>query len=423
MSPHTVWPLTSSSLPPVSLPMQALLNTDVVKRGSSIDRVRHVMRLLFRLVDPTQAAAFLKNNLTRREMMKVQRHLGPAYRLLLGIPTGHYKLDLTISRDRDVAARLANTSADEREAAVGKYGAKFDTSQHQNTHNFRNETIDFVLQPLTPGFFSAMPKTGLLEFDYVSTARPSRRVSPMSPGELEHMILATRMEELLEQAAMETESMPEEVRWRAVEWSQQSREARGDTKKEDDKRGASDAKSADGDSDDEWDLNDMTTSTGDWTSAGERRRKAEAAAAAAAAAAEEEEVPADRRLVVQKWSLPRERPIYLSALSRVPNPNPQPPLSGKPLTSSSLTATKGQIGSDEYAAMIKARHPEVYKPQPLVKWAPLCEVQCEGCLSLGSALLVVGAADSLNVSTWMSSAHVGAGRQGDDQHGAVCCCW
>ena len=133
---------------------QALLSTDVVKRGSSIDRVRHVRRLLFRLVDPAMAAPFMKQNLTKRAMKRVQNQLGQAYRTLLGNPTGHYRLDLGVQQDRDLAQRLANLCADERDEALARYGKSFDTSQHQNGFSFRNELLDnepFVVTPLFIG--------------------------------------------------------------------------------------------------------------------------------------------------------------------------------------------------------------------------------------------------------------------------------
>jgi len=57
-------------------------------------------RLLFRLVDPATAAPFMKQNLTKREMAKVQKQLGQSYRVLLGNPTGHYTLDLGVQQDR-----------------------------------------------------------------------------------------------------------------------------------------------------------------------------------------------------------------------------------------------------------------------------------------------------------------------------------
>ena len=92
---------------------------------------------------------------------------------------------------------------------------------------------------------------------------------------------------------------------------------------------------------------------------------------------------------------PDERPIYLSALARTPNPNPLPPLSGKPVDESFLSLTKGKIGSDEcvqlsvgvamardtdfvlhrYDAKVKARHPEVFQKQPLKVHMTVCD-QC-----------------------------------------------
>lgn len=131
---------------------QQLLSTDVVKRGASVDRVRYVRKLLFRLVDASMAAPFMKQNLTKHEMRRVQGQLGQAYRVLLGNPTGHYRLDLGVQQDRDLAQRLANLCADERDECLARYGKGFDTSQHQNGFSFRNELLDNEPFVVTPTF-------------------------------------------------------------------------------------------------------------------------------------------------------------------------------------------------------------------------------------------------------------------------------
>ena len=98
----------------------------------------------------------MKSNLTKREMGRVRKQLGQAYRMLLANPTGHYYLDLAIQQDRDIAQRLANICGDERDDALEKYGKRFDTSQHQNGFNFRNELFNNEPFTITPGFIAAV---------------------------------------------------------------------------------------------------------------------------------------------------------------------------------------------------------------------------------------------------------------------------
>ena len=48
-----------------------------------------------------------------------------------------------------------------------------------------------------------LPRKGTLEFDYVSTARPSKRSLPLNDATFHHMVVSTRLEELLEMMSME----------------------------------------------------------------------------------------------------------------------------------------------------------------------------------------------------------------------------
>lgn len=349
---------------------QALLRTDVVKRGSSVDRVKHVKQLLFRLIDSTQAAGFMKSNLTKREMQRVRRQLGQAYRMLLANPTGHYHLDLSNFQDRNVAQRLANICGDERDEALQRYGKSFDTSQHQNGFSFRNELLNNEPFVITPSFVSEMPKQGTLEFDFASTTRPSKRAVAMDDSTFHHLVMSTRLEELIEMMQMEIDSMPPEKQWQAVEFP--------DIVGTQDTR-YSDGKGDDGEGSVDWDGESEDGGDGD----------------------EDEVKIVSRADVVDKWSkLPDERPIYLSALARTPNPNPAPPLSGKPLTADSIAATKGRIGSDEYDEMIKKHHPEIFQSQPLKVHTPLCEQSQELAKEVVTNILTFMAAGGMYIKSF-----------------------
>jgi len=60
----------------------------------------------------------------------------------------------------NLAQRLANLCADERDEALAKYGKAFDTSQHQNGFNFRNEKFDNEPFVVTPGFIGEVRGAG-----------------------------------------------------------------------------------------------------------------------------------------------------------------------------------------------------------------------------------------------------------------------
>lgn len=63
-----------------------------------------------------------------------------------------------------------------------------------------------------------MPRKGTLEFDYVSTTRPSKRSMPLNDATFHHMVVSSRLEELIEMMSMEIASVPPEVAWKAVPW-------------------------------------------------------------------------------------------------------------------------------------------------------------------------------------------------------------
>lgn len=82
----------------------SILRTNLLANAGSVERIKAVMRLLFRLMDPAAAPLLIERNLNRQERKVLQARLGQAYRLVLGNPTGHYKLDMSLPLDRFAAA-------------------------------------------------------------------------------------------------------------------------------------------------------------------------------------------------------------------------------------------------------------------------------------------------------------------------------
>ena len=112
------------------------------------------------------------------EKRRLQQLLGNAYYPIMGIPTAHYKLDLSSENDRMCLTKLAAINNSEthtrRSAKLG------DTSQKGNWMNFRNEVFRGAPFTVTSWWLDPVPQQGILEFDYVSTFRPIDSVKPLS---------------------------------------------------------------------------------------------------------------------------------------------------------------------------------------------------------------------------------------------------
>ena len=125
------------------------MRMDLVQEASSENRVRTMCQLLFRLIDPSEAVRLLDECLTTKEKREVQSVLGQAFRLLIGQATGHYRLNMLESMDRDVLVRLLAVNKEERSWLARRYPG-LDTSQHGNGHRFRNEKLDGSSIVITP---------------------------------------------------------------------------------------------------------------------------------------------------------------------------------------------------------------------------------------------------------------------------------
>jgi hypothetical protein len=131
------------------------MHMDLVQLASSQNRVRTMCRLLFRLIDPSEAVNLLDECLSTKEKREVQSVLGQAFRLLIGQATGHYRLNLAEDMDRDVFVRLMAVNKEERTWLACRYPG-LDTSQHGNGHRFRNERLDGSAIILTPKFMQSV---------------------------------------------------------------------------------------------------------------------------------------------------------------------------------------------------------------------------------------------------------------------------
>lgn len=142
------------------------------------DVTQAVMVLLPNMVDVKHAFALMDQNLDASQRLRVQHLMGSALQPILSLSTGHYRVDLSIDMDRLALKKLVENSS--RTAFIRKKDALKDTSQHQNYHGFRNESLNGKPLVLLPSFLDTMPKFGMLEFDYVQLGRGSATIHAIS---------------------------------------------------------------------------------------------------------------------------------------------------------------------------------------------------------------------------------------------------
>ncbi|KAF1317899.1 Leucine-rich repeat-containing protein, partial [Globisporangium splendens] len=86
--------------------------------------------LLPNMVDPKNAHALIDHNLDANQRVRLQHLLGQALQPMLGLSTGHYKLDLGNDLDRLTLKKIIENS--DRTAFLRKKAGLKDTSQHGN---------------------------------------------------------------------------------------------------------------------------------------------------------------------------------------------------------------------------------------------------------------------------------------------------
>jgi hypothetical protein len=102
-------------------------------------------------------------------------------------PTGHWRLDLNNRVQRSVMMQLIALNIVESKAS--RKAKRGDTSQKGNWCNFRNEKIDGTSCNIDMEFSKALPWSGVLEFDYVSTTRPSPDTQEISDDDFSDFII------------------------------------------------------------------------------------------------------------------------------------------------------------------------------------------------------------------------------------------
>ena len=133
------------------------------------DAVVAVARLVPWFVSVVHVHAFIYAMLPLSDNRKrLKTLLEFRYQIMIGMPTGHYAVNLSQENGRQTLLELSRWNAlNVRREALA------DTSQHGNRSGFRNETLNCKFIEVDTPFLSRLEATtGLLEFDFVDTSRP-----------------------------------------------------------------------------------------------------------------------------------------------------------------------------------------------------------------------------------------------------------
>ena len=113
----------------------------------------------------------------------------------MGNATGHYLLELNNAQHRLALQKLAEISNVERRQSRANPEWD-DTSQHGNWENFRNAKLNGKHFVLSSNWFVVIPKTGKIEFDYVSTKPAAYGARALSFKRFSTLIKKLGLEEL-----------------------------------------------------------------------------------------------------------------------------------------------------------------------------------------------------------------------------------
>jgi len=141
-----------------------------------------VLRMVLPQMEGHKDAQALVRALTngdRTALMKLKREIGNALRPILGAPNGFYIIDLADEMDRFCMNRLleiSKTQANRRQQdhAFFDHTQIGDLSQKRNWSCFRNEFLNAESVTVDEHFASPLPRKGMLEFDFICTARANR---------------------------------------------------------------------------------------------------------------------------------------------------------------------------------------------------------------------------------------------------------
>lgn len=155
-----------------------LTSKDAVGLGAEgFDPMDAVLHLWTRIIDHEAKFEFLHHNFDEEERKHIAHVLTTElFNFNFNNATWHWRLDLLNSAHRGVLDLI--TSLHASECAANEQSNRGDTSQHGNWCNFRNETLDGQEIVIDKEKLEELrrKRSGVLEFDYVSTTRPPKSI-------------------------------------------------------------------------------------------------------------------------------------------------------------------------------------------------------------------------------------------------------
>ncbi|CAM9152488.1 unnamed protein product, partial [Hapterophycus canaliculatus] len=164
----------------------------VLEAVSSIFTTLDAVAILMpQLASSQECIAFIDSNLDHEAKFKLRFRIGGAWGAMMGMPSGHFSLDMQNSKDRVTAEKMAAVANFERQ--FNKLNGHANTSQHGNWQNFRNAEYQDEPVILTSAWFINLPNSGILRFDYVSTSSPDHHLAPLAMHRFQRMLKRLRV--------------------------------------------------------------------------------------------------------------------------------------------------------------------------------------------------------------------------------------
>lgn len=162
------------------------------------NKVAVLATVLPQMASPGEARALVSKVLGTNllEISRLKREIGQFYRVIMGQPDGFYSLELNSEMDRMCINRLLEISMTTAHFRSTKrnylgYGRLGDTSQKGNYSCFRNEFFNHKPVTLTTEFASPLPKSGKVEFDFVSQKRFNKESFVLSDIRFTNLLIKT----------------------------------------------------------------------------------------------------------------------------------------------------------------------------------------------------------------------------------------
>lgn len=158
-----------------------------------ISKVDLFLSIWSNIIDTINLYDFMYDNLDPDERLHLQHSLTlEKFKFNWINPTGHWRFDLGNRIQRNVFMQIIAHNAVESKFSELK-SKRNDTSQHGNWYNFRNEKYNNSEIIIDIEFIKNIPWNGSLEFDYVTTSRPTTS-SPQTISDADFESLAKKLD-------------------------------------------------------------------------------------------------------------------------------------------------------------------------------------------------------------------------------------